>query len=703
MLKRKRTKASSEESPDIKPTPQAILKDVDSHEMKNAEAYEEENETVEDVLNEVEEYAIIKLDTKGFIRSWNKGAENIKKYTAEEIIGKNYRIFYTSEDKAIKLSDKLLEETRKKGRTNYEGWRVRKDGTRFWGSMTLTALHNKQGDVKGFLKVTRDLTAKKMAEDNYSNFLEELKMKNEQLKKSEERYHKMVSEVLDYAIILLDRDGNILDWNKGAENLKGYSAKEIIGKNFRLFYPKEEKENKLPEQLLEAAVRNGSVIHEGWRIKKSGERFWGNVVITALHDDDNAIIGFSKVTRDLTEKKIAEDKVSNLLEELQQANEELKGSEERYHKMIAEVQDYAIILLDKKGNVLNWNSGAQFIKGYEINEIIGKNFKIFYSTEDQKNNLPMQLLNEARSKGKVSHEGWRVRKDGTKFWGSVVITALHNEDNTIIGFSKVTRDLTEKKKADDLLKNNAAQLELKSKTLERVNAELSSFTYVASHDLKEPLRKIKTFASRIKDVDYTRPKSEEFVDKIIGSATRMQALIENLLAYSQVSNDESRFEKVNLNEILGSVKNDLELLLHEKEAVIKSDKLPTISAVHFQMHQLFLNLLSNALKFSKEGEPPYIEIKVRTLKGPEVHTLEFNVPSNSYHFISISDKGIGFPQEQADKIFEAFHRLNKKGPISGSGIGLAIVKRIVENHGGIISAEGAAGEGAIFNMYFPVE
>jgi PAS domain S-box-containing protein len=702
MVKRKRKSESLETSADSNAELQRLSKNVYGYDKVESEL-EQQNETAEDLLNEVEDYAIIKLDVKGAIRSWNKGAENIKGYNAKEIIGRNYRIFYTQEDKAAKLSETLLEEARLKGRTNYEGWRVRKDGTRFWGSMTLTALHDKNGNVKGYLKVTRDLTARKTAEDKYSNFVEELRIKNRELKKSEERYHKMVSEVRDYAIILLDNDGRILDWNKGAESLKGYTSNEIVGKNFRLFYPKEEKDNGLPGQLLSEAAKQGSVVHEGWRIKKDGTRFWGNVVITALHDEDNNIIGFSKVTRDLTEKKVAEDKLSNLLEELRQANEELKFSEERHHKMIGEVLDYAIILLDPSGNIQNWNSGVQFIKGYKPGEIIGKNFSVFYTKADQKNGLPRQLLSEAESKGKVSHEGWRVRKDGTQFWGSVVITALHGDDNSIIGFSKVTRDLTDKKKAEDLLKRNAAQLELKTKALERVNGELLAFTYVASHDLKEPLRKIKTFASRIKDVGYSPVRSEEFMEKIIGSANKMQSLIENLLAFSQVSNDESTFETVNLNEVLDSVKNDLELLISEKQAVIKCDKLPVITGVNFQMHQLFLNLISNAIKFAREGEPPYIEIKAQTLKGPEVPTLESDAQSNNYYFITVSDRGIGFPQEHADKIFEAFHRLNKKGPIAGSGIGLAIVKRIVENHNGIISAEGAPGEGAVFNMYFPLD
>jgi PAS domain S-box-containing protein len=657
-------------------------------------------ESVEDLLYEIVDYAIIKLDTNGAVRSWNSGAAKIKGYSADEIIGKNYRIFFTSEDNALRLPDIMLDKAKKNRRTSYEGWSIRKDGERFWEEVTLTALHDKEGTVKGYVIVTHDLTAKKMADDKYGNFVEELTIQNEKLKLSEERYHTMVMEVVDYAIILLDLDGRVLEWNKGAERLKGYSASEIIGSSFRIFYPKEEKERGLPDLLLNEAITKGSATHEGWRVKKSGERFWGSIVITALHDHNGKIFGFSKVTRDLTDRKIAQDRLNILLEELHQANAGLKTSEERYHKMISEVRDYAIIFLDAQGNIQNWNSGAQLIKGYTSEEIIGKTFRIFYSKEDQVAGLPDRLLNEARVKGRVNHEGWRVRKNGSKFWGSVVITSLHNENNDIIGYSKVTRDLTDRKNAEDLLKQNTAQLELKSAALERSNAELSSFTYIASHDLREPLRKIKTFAGRIKDLDDVPAKVDEFVDKIIGSASKMQSLIGNLLAYSEVSNDEHQFEQVDLNAVLKSVITDLEILIHDKGAIIKSDTLPTVKGVSFQCYQLFLNLISNSIKFSKDHEPPLISISTRMVPGSEVpgQTLK---QSGNYHFISVADQGIGFRQDQSPKIFEAFYRLNRKGPISGSGIGLAIVKKIMENHGGVITVESSPGNGAVFNLYLP--
>jgi PAS domain S-box-containing protein len=654
------------------------------------------------IFDQVEDYAIMILDDQGNVTSWNKGAEKIKGYAAAEIIGKNYRIFYCREDREKKLSELLLEEARTKGSCSYEGWRVRKDGTRFWGSMTLTALKSESGLPGNFLKITRDLTAKKTAEDQLSNLVEQLRFKNEELKTSEERYHKMVAEVKDYAIILLDADGTVIDWNIGAQKLKGYSSAEIIGKNFRLFYPREEKAAGLPERLLNEAREQGSVLHEGWRVKKDGTRFWGSIAITALHDQQGKIIGFSKVTRDLTLRKIAEDQSANMLEELQQANEKLKESEERYHKMIDEVQDYAIVLLSPKGDIQNWNSGAQFIKGYNPNEIVGKSFRLFYSEEDQERGLPEKLLDEARKNGKVVHEGWRVRKDGSRFWGNVVITALHDANRSIIGFSKVTRDLTAKKHAEEALKASTAELDLKNKTLERLNAELSSFSYIASHDLKEPLRKIQTFAGRIEDDNNLSQDNKEYLAKITQSAVRMQKLINDLLAYSEISNEAADFQRVDLNEVLKVVLADLEIAIQDKKAVIKVTRLPQVNGLYHQFTQLFFNLISNSIKFSKKDVAPRITIDAKVISGPQIPGYPVN-GYNKYHQISIQDNGIGFDPEFSGKIFQAFQRLHAKHEFSGTGIGLAIVKKVIDNHNGIVEAQSTPGKGSTFNLYLPFE
>lgn len=509
----------------------------------------------------------------------------------------------------------------------------------------------------------------------------------------EEIYHKMIEEIEDYAIIRLDENGIIENWNRGAEKIKGYNAGEIIGQHFSIFYLPEDRAQNLPHQLLNKARTDGRAVHEGWRVRKDGTRFWGSITLTALHDDGRQVIGYSKVTRDLTERKTAEDNLKAVAEQLRFKNEALAASEAQYHKMIAEVQDYAIILLDREGNIQNWNIGAEKIKGYTAAEILGKSFQIFYTEEDRLKKLPQQLLTEARCNGRALHEGWRVKKDGSKFWGSIVITALHGDDGEIIGYSKVTRDLTERKHAEDRLKEYLQELK-------QQNEELDRFAYAASHDLQEPLRKIITFGDLIEQRPDDPAAVSRYIKKILASGDRMLSLIKAVLAYSRLSKRMTEKSETNLNEIFAGVVSDFELLIQEKHAVVNCEPLPVIRAVPQQITQLFSNLIGNALKFS--GSSPVINISSSAVVSHSVGYWPQHLPHGTYWQIVFSDNGIGFEPEYAEQIFSLFQRLNHKDEYTGSGIGLAICKKILDNSGGFIRAEGQPGEGATFYVYFPI-
>jgi PAS domain S-box-containing protein len=552
---------------------------------------------------------------------------------------------------------------------------------------------------------------------------EDLDVAHQELRKSEERYHRMINEVSDYAIILMSSTGVIEEWNKGAENIKGYKAHEIIGKSFKEFYSEEDRIRKLPDKLLEEARTQGRAAHEGWRVRKDGTKFWGSVVITALHDEQGNVIGYSKVTRDLTERKLSEDKLRHASEELMEKNRQLENtnkqlsqhkdeiekaihdlrkSEERYHQMVAEVGDYAILLLDPEGRIENWNKGAENIKGYKASEIVGQNFRVFYGEEDQRDRLPERLIDIARREGKSTHEGWRLRKNGARFWGSVVITALHDSQNNIIGFSKVTRDLTDKKIADDQLKTTTEQLAQQNRELERMNQELTSFAYVSSHDLQEPLRKIQTFITRIIETESENisERGKDYFQRIQNAANRMQTLIDDLLTYSRTNTDGRKIETTDLNIILEEVKLDLREKIDEKNATIKSERLPTAEVVAFQFRQLLVNLIGNSLKFSKSDVKPEIRIKCEVISGDSIPD-HHNQKEKPFYHITLTDNGIGFEAEYNAKIFEVFQRLHGRSEYTGTGIGLAICKKIVENHGGFISAEGTPGVGATFHIYLP--
>jgi PAS domain S-box-containing protein len=388
--------------------------------------------------------------------------------------------------------------------------------------------------------------------------------------------------------------------------------------------------------------------------------------------------------------------------QLKKINEELKKSEERYHLMVDEVQDYAILYLNREGIIENWNKGAEKIKGYTAQEIIGKNFQVFYTEEDKKNKLPQKLLQEAATLGKATYEGWRVRKDGSLFWGNIVLTALHDEQKNVIGFSKVTRDLTDKKEADDKIKINAEHLEQKNKELEKMNAELESFAYLSSHDLQEPLRKIQTFASLIAEKELQRLSENGmgYFRRMESAAKRMQLLINDLLSYSRTSTAVSTFVHMDLREIIAEVKNELKETLEEKNGIIESEGDCKVNVIAYQFHQLMLNLIGNSIKFSKPGIPPLIQLKSEIVSSEEAGVLDL-LPRKLYCHFTVTDNGIGFEPIYADRIFQVFQRLHGKGQYEGTGIGLAIVKKIVDNHHGVIRATGEPGKGARFDIYFP--
>jgi len=371
----------------------------------------------------------------------------------------------------------------------------------------------------------------------------------------------------------------------------------------------------------------------------------------------------------------------------------IKRSEERYHRMIAEVRDYAIILLDIKGIIQNWNKGAEKIKQYKEAEIVGKHFRVFYLPDDRKNKLPEKLIREALREGRAMHEGWRMRKDGSQFWGSIVITALHDEKNKVIGFSKVTRDLTERKIAADKLQNYTAELELQNK-------ELEQFAYVASHDLQEPLRKIQTFASVIQKNMADESLVKRYLDKINASANRMSQLIKSVLNYSGLSAIKDQILETDLNSVLEVAKTDLELLIAEKNATIKNEILPTLPGNPLQLSQLFTNLIGNSLKFTDEH--PTITISSKVVKPNEMVSKPEIIPNIPYVELSFADNGIGFEKEYEQQIFSIFQRLPGKKHYPGTGIGLALCKKIVENHKGFITAKSELGKGATFYVYLPV-
>jgi len=253
------------------------------------------------LVDAITDYAIYMLDLQGIVSSWNPGALRFKGYEEAEIIGQHFSRFYTEADRASGLPQRALEAAIRDGKFESEGWRVRKDGTRFWAYVVIDLIRDASGKPIGFAKITRDLTERKQAETALRN--------------SQEQFRLLVNGVTDYAIYLLNRDGTVASWNSGAQRIKGYTQDEIVGQHFSRFYTEEDKSAGLPERALEIAEREGRFEKEGWRVRKDGTTFWANVVIDAIRHADGSLLGFAKITRDITERKDTE----RALEETRQA------------------------------------------------------------------------------------------------------------------------------------------------------------------------------------------------------------------------------------------------------------------------------------------------------------------------------------------------------------------------------------------------
>lgn len=511
----------------------------------------------------------------------------------------------------------------------------------------------------------------------------------------------------DPAIILAyDENLKVIAWNKKAEQHTGVSKNEVMGKHPFDIFP--EYNNMQWLNAFDSVLKEGKTLHYP-QVAFKRTNGYGEFWLMPLKNANQHIIGILSITCDITQATEITKALEQKNMELEKINKELletastlEISEERYNRMITEVKDYAILFLSKEGIIENWNQGAEKIKGYQAEEIIGKNFSLFYTAPDRQSHLPEKLLIDAEQNGTAVHEGWRVRKNGSKFWGSTVMTALHDNTGNIIGFSKVTRDLTEKKMADDKILATNTELEQKYLELEKLNKELESINYISSHDLQEPLRQIQIFASRIIDVEQNLSDAGKvYFERMNNAAKRMQKLISDLLAYSQSKTEVRKLKTINLNQIVNEVTEEFAEIIDGNHGIIEAGELGNVNVIPFQFRQMIYNLIGNALKFSKPNTPPQITIKNEKVKSSQVPGPHPATETEYYH-ISIADNGIGFEPQYKDRIFEVFQRLHDKQIIAGTGIGLAIVKNIVANHNGFITATGEMNKGATFDIYLPI-
>jgi PAS domain S-box-containing protein len=390
----------------------------------------------------------------------------------------------------------------------------------------------------------------------------------------------------------------------------------------------------------------------------------------------------------------------------------VKSHECYFSDAVAEVKGFAIFMLDTNGVIQTWNNGCELMKGYKAEEVIGQNFDILFPEFLKEQSLHVNERQLAKEKGRYEIENWRRKKNGELFWASVVLTAVLDEEGNHIGFIKITQDQTEKKKYLDQLNINIEETRKFNTKLDNTNNELlkansclEEFTYASSHDLQAPLRKISIFTERLKKElwEQLNDQQQQLFDRITKSSARMTALIKDLLTYSDISKSTGEIVDVDLRQQVEDVLEDLELDILEKEAKFEIGRLPKIHGNERQLQQLFQNLISNSIKYTNPHVVPVIEISSCELKGNEAREgLPNEGADKLYHLIQVKDNGIGFQQEHAHDIFKAFRRLHGDCDYSGTGVGLAIVHKVVENHCGFIWAESNPGAGANFKILLPV-
>lgn len=477
-------------------------------------------------------------------------------------------------------------------------------------------------------------------------------------------YRILVEQTKDYAVFVLDPEGRVKTWNIGAERLKGYRREDIVGEHFSRFYAPEDVRRGWPAHELEVAKAEGRFEDEGWRVRKDGTRFWANVVITALRDPDGHLLGFSKITRDLTRRRMHE--------------EELRQSEERFRLLVEGVSDYAIFMLDVDGYVTSWNTGAERITGYARSEIVGSHFSRFFADEDR-GSAPWEELATAKRTGRVETEGWRVRKNGERFWARVVVTPLRDSEQRLYGFAKITQDLSERRHIQ---------------SLEQAAKRVAEFIAVLAHELRNPLAPIASAVDVMSRLPPDHPTQPVMRAVVARQTQQLAHIIDDILDMARITRGELAIKRapVDIAEVIGMAVETVRPLVDEKAHALAVE-LPAeplvVQGDAKRLVQLVVNLLSNAARYTPSGGRITVAASV----------------DGGYTLLRVSDNGSGIAPEAQERIFDMFVRGEDASSAfnGGLGVGLALARKITELHGGSLEvASEGLGHGAEFRARLPL-
>jgi PAS domain S-box-containing protein len=743
------------------------------------------------LIANVQDYAILLLDTDGTIKTWNKGAEMIKGYKESEIIGRSFEIFYTEEERKQNIPQSYLLAAAEKGHIQQEGWRVRKDGSRFWANVTITALYNQDSTLQGFSKVTSDQTEKikiRAEKDKIheiqniinqttrigtwevdlinnvttwsamtreihevdASYVPQIESGLNFYKEGESR--DIITHVLSEAMTHCTpydievqivtpqgrekwcrvightefRDGKCIrvfgtfqdiDLQKRTQielqlseqqfrssfDLSGIGMAlvstdavpirvnkrlcDILGYTFQEFYSMSildityaddiATDTSYATQLLSGEIDHYQMTKR--YIHKNGSIVWAHITVSLVRDAQKNPVHFVSEVEDISEKKKAED-------ELRRTNAELTA-------MFNSGARVSIVSADLKGIITHFNKGAEAMLGYTADELIGKaSPQILHlpaELQEHREKLVQTLgkdiqgtdilREKARQDGYDSDEWTYVRKDGTTLPVQLVVSSIKDEQGQITGYLGIATDITQIKEAEASIRKYAL--------LEMKNKEMEQFTFIASHDLLEPLQTLSSFVGLLSEEyhDTLDENAVKYIHFISDSARRMMDLVRGLLHYSRIGRERIS-EKVNCNEIIKNVLDDLGLLISDSKTDITVGDLPVLNAYPLEMTQLFQSLITNAIKFCRPDVPPKISISASRKK-------------NKWTFV-VTDNGIGIAERSKEKVFVIFQRLHDRHEYDGMGIGLAYCRKIVELHNGTIWIESTPGEGSSF--YFTI-
>ena len=501
--------------------------------------------------------------------------------------------------------------------------------------------------------------------------------KNKTAAIEEMRFRLLIDAVVDYAIYMIDPDGIITSWNSGAKRFKGYEEAEILGEHFSRFYTADDRAAGLPQRALDTAIREGRFEGEGWRVRKDGTNFWSHVVIDPIIDPSGKLLGYAKITRDLTDRKMAE--------------ETLKQSEQQFRLLVQGVTDYAIYMLSPEGRVSNWNQGAQRIKGYLPEEIIGQHFSIFYTPEDRELGEPQRALEIATREGRFENKSWRMRKDGTRFLAHVVVDAIRGDTGTLLGFAKITRDITEAHQAQQALEKTREAL-FQAQKMQAIGQLSGGVAHDFNNLLTVILGNLEIVHKRVGD----DPKISRLLENATQGALRGVSLTQRMLAFAR--RQELKTESVDIAQLVQGITGLLRSSLGPGIRVDTQfpDDLEPVLADTNQLELALLNLATNARDAMPDGGTVSITAE------PQV-VLELghsDLSAGRYVCLSVIDTGEGMDEHTLASARDPF--FTTKGLGKGTGLGLSMVHGFMEQLGGRFVLKSEKAQGTTAELWIPV-